>query len=351
MARRNAVFASGITLVILLAVASAQDVFADDFFRHPYETRLFLALDRQNNHSATLGRQASLAVLEGASANPAAAGWSTIDTTSSIFTASYVGSTAASGNRLAAAPIAARWYLASQTSASFAYAHSATTDTRANDGLQHDLSSNEFFGAFSTKLAADLSLGVVGRFTSGRLARTFHEPALAAQTIRTDNRFKGPDVSVGIAGTGARDTSYGLVASLGRSWVESDIRAVGTVFLPSPEGGVIAVPNDAELGRASDQLRNVALRGGGGLALAHGSAIYADVSWTRIRSNLSGPTALVRCAVGLERSLTDDASVRTGVTVDATGAVTLSAGGTYRPARDVELLFAWQHNAAPEIRP
>ena len=41
-----------------------------DFFDQPFALRLFFAVDRQSNYASTLARQASIAALEGGSANP-----------------------------------------------------------------------------------------------------------------------------------------------------------------------------------------------------------------------------------------------------------------------------------------
>lgn len=80
-----------------------------DFDSAPFGLRVLLALDRQSNYATTLGRQASIAFLDGASLNPAAAGLHATPHAPFSFTASYLDASTSSGRRLMASPLTARW--------------------------------------------------------------------------------------------------------------------------------------------------------------------------------------------------------------------------------------------------
>src|SRR5690242_2516540 len=121
---------TGFCLLLLVSMRAYAGV--DDL---PFELRLFLAVDRQNNYSSTLARQTSIAVLDGASANPGAAAYRQTGEPTTTITASAVYAPSSGGRDVVAAPVSMRWQASDVGTIALAYAYTDTRHAAGDDGL------------------------------------------------------------------------------------------------------------------------------------------------------------------------------------------------------------------------
>ena len=335
---------------LLLSIGST--VANGGLFDKPYKLRLFLSLDRQANYASTLGRQASLAFLDGGSTNPAGVGWRLDPYARTSVTASYIDAPSSKGRRVIATPVTARWKLDADESLSIAYVYTGTPDAKGNDGTESSLQSNEWIVGYSRKITGGLAGGTSLRVTSGRIVHESFAPALGGAQTRAKTALLGADLSVGLAGNLSEKLTAGLVGAYGWLKTRSTIQNVNALILPSvnPPGFVI-VPPETTLDHFHDPIQNFALRAGIGIQPTEGLGLYSDFHVVHVKSHHSGSLTQGRLAVGGEYRPIARWSLRGGLGLDTDGAANWSAGLGYRFGQDIDAQVAYQSNAAPEVNP
>ena len=321
-----------------------------DFDALPFELRLFLSVDRQSNYSSTLARQASVAALEGASANPGAAAWREPAEPTTTLTASVVDAPSTSGRSVIAEPVSLRWQAAGRGTIALAYAHTETRNVQGDNGLMQALRSDEWLAGYGRRLDEHSAIGFTLRLTSGTIVSDTQAAALGGQPVRGSTRFLSPDLSVGYATDMAAPFSFGIAGGYGRTRARSSITNLAPLLVPLPQPGTIVVlPPGSLIAEPDDTISTYALRAGVGVHVDAATAVYFDATGLRLQANHAGSQNLGRVALGAEHAARNGWIVRAGVGVDTIGQVNWSAGLGYRPRPSFEAQFALQTNAAPEV--
>jgi hypothetical protein len=332
-------------IVLMLAAIPARAGFDEA----PFELRLFLAVDRQSNYSSTLARQASIAALEGGSANPGAVAFRERSEPTTTVTATLVEAPATGGRSGFATPDSLRWQGPGQGTIALAYAYTDTRNGGGDNGFVHALRSDEWIAGDGRRLGEQVAAGVTIRLTSGTIVNDTFAPALADLPIRNRTTFLSPDVSVGIAAEPTPSTSVGLSGGYGRAQARSTVTNLAPLTIPVMPGIIVNVPAGAVLEHPDDVISTFALRAGGGYRPDAATGIYVDLVGVRLSTDHSGSENIGRMALGVERRAGDAWMFRSGVGIDTIGAVNWSAGFGYRPSPGFEVDVAFQTNAAPEL--
>ena len=334
--------------MLLLVPVAAQA----DFYNQPFAMRLLFAVDRQSNYSSTLARQASVAALEGGSANPGAAAWrEPLDPTTTV-TTSLVYAPSGGGREVIAAPVSLRWQAQGHGTIALAYAFTDTRDAGGDNGFTRSLRSDEWIGGYGRRVGEHAAVGFTVRLTSGTIVGDSRAAALGGQPIRASTRFLAPDVSMGYAAEISRSVTIGITAGYGRARAETSVTNLAPLMVSLPPAGIpVTIPSGALLEQSHEVISTYSIRGGAGLHLDDGTAIYFDATGLRLSTRHAGSQNLGRFAVGAERAVGSGWIVRSGAGIDTIGKVNLSAGFGYRVSRSFEAQFAFQSNAAPEVNP
>lgn len=333
-------------LLLLLIPATAHA----EFGSLPFELRLFLSVDRQSNYSSTLARQASVAALDGGSANPGASSWREPIEPATTVTASFVDAASAGGRSVIAAPVSLRWQAPGQGTIALAYAYTGTRNAAGDDGLTQSLRSDEWIGGYGRRLDDHSAVGFTVRLTSGTIVSDSFAAALGGQLVRNSTRFLSPDVSVGYATDAPAPFTFGIAGGYGRTRARSSVTNVAPLFVPlPPTGTIVALPPGSLLAEPKDTISTFTLRTGAGVHLDAATAVYVDVTGLRLSTERSGSQNLGRAAFGAEHATGHGWTLRAGAGIDTIGQVNWSAGFGYRPTRSFEAQLAVQSNAAPEV--
>ena len=325
---------------------------AASLYDRPFELRLFLAVDRQSNYASTLGRQASVAFFDGASANPGAASWREPTQSTSTATASFLDAPSTGGRRVVAAPVSVRWRSPAAGTISFAYAYTDTPDMQGNNGLNRSLRSNEWIGSYGKRTNERVSAGFSIRFTNGQIINESPMADLGDQVLRNRTHFHGADFNVGIASALNAEWTLGLVGGFGIARANTKVTNVNPLVVPlSPSGLLLTLAPDSPLNQVDDTIRTYVLRAGLGFRPTELTGIYMDLTGLRASTNRSGSQNLGRFALGFEHRPSDTWSIRGGVGVDNTGQVNWSGGLGYRFSDTLDAQLAFQNNGAPEVNP
>jgi hypothetical protein len=338
-----------ILLAALLSVVSPRAL--ADFYDQPFALRLFLAVDRQSNYASTLARQASLAVLDGASANPGAASWRESPEPSTTVTGSFIDAPSAGGRRVVAVPVTMRAQSPEQGTLALAYAYTDTPQASGYNGLIHSLRSDELIGSYGKHVGERTSAGFTVRVTNGEIVGESYAGSLGNQTVRTTTTFVGPDVSVGLAEELDSRLSAGLVAGYGNSRATTKVTAPSGLNVAIAPGIALTLPPDTLIERTSATIATYSLRAGVGVRPWDATGIYFDANALYVTAGSSGPHALGRFALGVEHHPAQGWTLGAGVGVDTTGQVNWSGGVGVRLASSLDVQFAFQNNAAPEVNP
>lgn len=323
-----------------------------DFFDQPFALRLFFTVDRQSNYSSTLARQASLAALDGGSANPGAAAWREPLEPTTTMTTSFVYAPSTGGRSVFATPVTLRWQAQGQGTIALAYAYTDTRHAGGDDGLTQSLRSDEWIGGYGRRVGEHGAAGVTVRLTSGKIVSDAPSAALGAQPIRASTRFLTPEASVGYAAEISPTWTFGIVAGYGRAQADTTITNIEPLIVPLPPTGMLAtIPAGTVLEQPDDTISTYSLRAGAGFHPNEASAFYFDAVGMRLSTRHSGSQSLGRFALGVEHAAGNGWILRGGVGLDTIGKVNLSAGFGYRPTRSFEAQLALQSNAAPEVNP
>jgi hypothetical protein len=346
--RNRGTFAVVVCLAAALFPLSAHADLRDQ----PFALRVFFTVDRQSNYVSTLGRQASIAFLDGSSANPGAAAWKTATQLTTTATASYLDATSTSGHRTDAIPISLRWQFPEVGTLGFAYAYTDTPDAQGNDDMQHALRSNEWIAGYGARTGDNSAAGFTVRYTSGEIASDSTVAALGNQTVRTTSNFTAPDIVIGIAGSPDPRVSVGLDAGYGVAHTDSLVKNVNALILPLPPPGTyLTLPPGTILDHVYDTVSIFRIRAGAGFKPNEATGIYIDANGLYVRTQRSGSPSIGRFALGVEHYTGDGWTLRGGTSVDTMGQVNWSAGIGYRLAATVNAEFAVQSNGAPELNP
>jgi len=321
-----------------------------DFDALPFELRLFLAVDRQSNYSSTLARQASIAALEGASANPGAAAWREPAQPTTTVTASFVDAPATGGRSVIAAPVSLRWQAAGHGTVALAYAYTETRNPLGNNGLAEALRSDEWIASYGRRIGLHQSVGFTVRLTNGTIVSDSLAPELGGQPVRNSTHFLSPDVNVGYATDLGAPLTVGVSAGYGRTRAHTSVTNLAPLFIPIPQVGTgIVLPPGSLLAEPDDTISTYALRAGIGVHPDASTAVYFDAIGLRIAAQHAGSQNLARFAVGADWAAGNGWLLRAGVGVDTIGQVNWSAGFGYRAGPSFEAQFGLQTNAAPEV--
>ena len=333
---------------VLLLVPSAAHA---EFYDRPFELRLFLSVDRQSNYSSTLARQASMAALDGGSANPGAAAWREPVEPLTTVTASFVDAPSTGGRRVVAAPVTIRWQAQGTGTIALAYAHTDTRNPQGNDGMQQSLRSDEWIGGYGRRIGDHAAVGFTVRLTSGKIVSDAISPAVGDQPVRKSTSFLSPDASVGyVVDVGGGPATLGFAAGYGRARADTSITTLTPLVISLPPiAAPIVLPPSTLLDESRDDISTFTLRAGAGFHLNDATAIYVDTSGLHVSTRHSGSLNLVRFALGAEHAASQGFILRGGVGVDTIGKVNWSCGFGYRLNRSFEAQLAFQTNAAPEV--
>ena len=323
-----------------------------DFFDQPFALRLFFAVDRQSNYASTLARQASIAALEGGSANPGAAAWRQPPTPMTTLTTSFVYAPSSGGRDYYAAPFSLRRQGPGQGSLLFAYAYTDTNNGRGDNGLAQSLRSDEWFGGYGRRIDAHSAAGITVRLTSGRIVSDSVSESLGGAAVRATTRFLTPDVNVGYAAELSPTITMGLVAGYGRAAADTTITSLAPLVVPLPGTGMpITLPPGTVLAQPDDIVSTYSLRGGLGFHLDGRTNVYLDAVWLRMSTHNAAAQSLGRFALGAQHFMGNGWFLNGGIGVDTLGKVNISGGLAYRPMPSIEAQIAFQSNAAPEVKP
>ena len=323
-----------------------------DFYDQPFALRLFFTVDRQNNYASTLARQASLAVLDGGSANPGAAAWQEPLKPSTTLTTSVVYAPSAGGRDIYAAPVTLRWQAPDKGTIALAYAYTDTRDASGDDGLTQALRSDEWIAGYGRRIGDHAAAGFTVRLTSGRIVSDAYSSALGGLPVRASTRFLTPDVNVGYAAEASSAVTLGLVAGYGRARTDTTVTNLTPLVVPLPVTGMpVTVPANSVLDQRDDVISTYSLRAGVGVRVTDATAIYFDAVGLRFSTQHGSSQNLGRFALGSEHVSGNGWILRGGIGVDTIGKVNVSAGFGYRPTRTFEAQLALQSNAAPEVNP
>jgi hypothetical protein len=340
------------TYALLLGALTFSKAVHAGFYDQPFELRLFFAVDRQSNYSSTLGRQASLAALEGGSANPGSVAWREPQQPATTVTTSFVYAPSEHGGDVFATPVSLRWQAPGQGTIAVAYAFTDTRDAGGDSGVVHSLRSDEWIGGYGWRVGEHGAAGFSIRLTSGKLVSDSRSPALGDQPVRTRTDFLTPDVSVGYATDLSSAVSVGFVGGYGRAHVDSVVTNLAPLPLTiQPSGLLVVLPPGTLLAQPDDTLSTYALRAGIGIHWNEATAFYLDATGLRLSTQHSGSQTLGRFAVGIEHAVANGFMLRAGVGLDTLGKVNLSAGLGFRPTASLDVQLAVQSNAAPEVNP
>ena len=330
-------------LLVLVPVPAFAGV--DDL---PFELRLFLAVDRQSNYSSTLARQASIAVLDGASANPGAAAYPEVVEPTTTLTASAVYAPATGGRDVVAVPVSFRWQGPDMGTIALAYAWTDTRRAAGDDGLTHSLRSDEWIGGYGRCIGEHAAAGFSVRLTNGTIVNDSSAQALGGLPVRSETHFLAPDVSVGVAGEVTPAITAGITGGYSRARADTTVTNLAPLPLTVAPGVAVALPPGSLLDAPDDIVSVTALRGGLGWRIDDATGVYFDVTGLHIATHHSGSANFARYALGAEHRFDDHWRMQAGVGVDSLGNVNWSGGFDYRfAAFDVQL--ALQSNAAPEV--
>jgi hypothetical protein len=337
--------------VILSAVVLASSARAD-FFDQPFALRLFFAVDRQSNYASTLARQASIAALEGGSANPGAAAWRQPSAPATTVTTSFVYAPSTGGRDVYAAPFSLRWQAPGQGTLLVAYAYTDTNNARGDNGLAQLLRSDEWFGGYGRRIDEHSAAGITVRLTSGRIVSDSISESLAGAPVRATTSFLTPDINAGYVAELSPTITMGLVAGYGRAVADTTITSLAPLVVQLPGTGMpITIPPGTLLAQPDDVVSTYSLRGGLGFHLNDRTDVYLDAIGLRMSTHNAGANNLGRFALGAQHFIGNGWFLNGGIGVDTLGKVNLSAGLAYRPVPSIEAQIAFQSNAAPEVKP
>jgi hypothetical protein len=333
-----------IALLLVPALAHA------DFYERPFELRLFFTVDRQSNYASTLARQASIAALESASANPGAAAWRVPASSQASLTASFVDGIASGGRQFVAAPVSLRWQAPDHGTIALAYAHTDTLNGEGGEDLTRSLRSDEWMGGYGRRLDERSAIGFTTRVTSGTIAND--QPGRNDRVaLRNATRFLAREIQIGYAVQIDPRTSAGIVGGYGLTTARTAVTNRAPLFVPLPNGVArFALPADSLLAISRDTIRMFAIGAGAGFAFGE-TNLYADARALRLSTHQSGDQNLVRFSVGSDHHFDGGWNGLAGVSVDTAGNANWSAGIAYRPEPTIEAQFTFQSNAAPELNP
>lgn len=315
----------------------------------PFALRLFLSVDRQSNYSSTLARQASIAALDGASANPGAAAYREPNAVSTTTTASFAYAPSSGGRQVIAAPVSLRWQSPDAGTITLAYAYTETRHAQGDDGLAQSLRSDEWIGSYGRRIGNNVSVGFTARLTSGKIVSDSYSTDLGGAPIRSATRFLAPDVNVGVATEITQSVSLGVAGGYTRARADTTITSLAPLLAPVAPGVSIVLPAGTQLDQADDIVSVYALRAGIGLRVDDATNLYVDAIGLHLSSHHSGAGDEGRIVLGAERRMGNGWALRGGIGSDSQGKITVSGGVGYRFGKDFDAELAVQTNAAPEI--
>ena len=320
-----------------------------DFDDQPFALRLFFTVDRQSNYASTLARQASMAALDGGSANPGAASWRERPEQATTVTTNFVYAPSTGGREVYAAPVTLRWQAPGRGTIALGYAFTDTSDAGGDNGLRQSLRSDEWIGGYGRRIDDRSAVGFTVRLTSGKIFSDSYAPALGGATVRASTRFLTPEVNVGYATQWNARVSLGAAASYGRARADTTVTNLVPLGLSLPMIGMVTLPPGTVLDRPDDIISMYALRAGAGVQLSDRTALYVDAIGYRLSPQHAGAHDIGRFAFGAEHAADHGFVLRGGIGFDTIGQVNVSAGLGYRPTPTFEAQLALQSNAAPEV--
>ena len=336
-------FRLGVLLVLIVPLQSLAGV--DEL---PFESRLFLTVDRQSNYSSTLARQASIAVLDGASANPGAAAYPEPAKPTATVTASTVFAPGTGGRDVVAAPLSFRWQAPGVGTIALAYSYTDTLNPGGNDNVAHSLRSDEWIGGYGRRVAEHLAAGFTVRLTSGTIVSDAHPSALGGSPVRSETHFLAPDFSAGLAGEITPSVTAGIAGGYSRARANTMNTNLAPLPVTLTPGVIVTIPPGFLLDTSDDVVSVAALRGGLGWRNDDSTGVYFDVNWLHMTTHHSGSGNFIRYALGAEHEFNDHWRMQAGIGLDSLNNFNWSGGVGYRfAAFDAQLAF--QSNAAPEV--
>lgn len=308
----------------------------------PYLFRFALAMDRQSNSAATLGRQASIAYPDASSMNPGAGDWIQYDKQTTHASINYVEAKSASGARIQAAPVTARLSDPDRGSMSVAFAYTSSPSETGWNNLNQGVSSKELFLGYSKRCSQKTSLGGQLRLVDAHIKNEFLSTELGGQPARLTTDLMSYDFSLGALSKLDEKVMGGMAFTYSFGEASNVLQNL-TPLGPIPSGTILAT--------VSDVVRSSSLRGGIGYELNSAFGIYSDLHLNHIETNQTGSASMARMAVGAEYHQPDRLTVRGGLSLDTDNQVSssISIGSTLY--RKISWEIAYQNNTAPEIRP
>jgi opacity protein-like surface antigen len=119
--------------------------------------------------------------------------------------------------------------------------------------------------------------------------------------------------------------------------------------LPNPQPPPPAIPSGTLLSVVEDRFHSSLVRLGFGYAPTDGLGLYADGEFYHVESDGGGTFDVARGLLGIEFQPHQCWTLRAGVSLDQFGFLTLSAGAGANLTDKIQLEFAYQHNAFPEV--
>jgi len=332
--------------VVLICLVS--ESFGGDFKDEPFSLRLSLALNRQSNYAATVGRMASIAVTQASSANPAADDWLYRADHPVIATVTGINGFSQSGSWVAALAGTVSIQTPESGTWSLAYARTDTFDDSAKNNFENELRSNEIFIGYGKRLSDSLALGMQLHITDGRIQEENLQSVPGVPILvplRSETDLLSFDVAVGLTSKVSEQWTAGISAGWGYGKGETTVQNIASSFDPNP----FPLPPRTIVDSFEDDLRSWSFQGGLGFLWTPQCGLYADVQYLHIESNRAGSADLGRVAFGVEVKPLEILVLRAGVLVDSEGQTTLSAGLGYF-GWGVPLEIGYQYNSSPEIK-
>ncbi|MEX2213473.1 MAG: outer membrane beta-barrel protein [Phycisphaeraceae bacterium] len=330
--------------IVLFGIHPARAELSDE----PFLLRMAVTLDRQTNYASSAGRQATLAVAQGASANPAADDWSFRAEHPIIATLTSVHGVSETGTWINAAIGTVSFQTQEYGTFSLAYARTDTFSDSARNGFSDRLTSNEFFIGYGKKLNDWLSIGAQVHVIDAtvREENLFFTPlAPLPLPLRFDTDLLSVDIGLGVLARLDEHWSIGIAGGIGGGSARSAFTNIFSSINPSPA----PLPPGVLAGAFSDDTRSKSIGAGVGYLVSEQLGIYFDAQFLHVESNRAGTIDLARWVLGVEYNPIEELAVRSGILIDTDSQVTVSAGISYY-GLPFPIELAYQYNASPEVR-
>ncbi|GEM_PF-6937679 len=303
-----------------------------DVTDNPYLLRLGLALDRTRNFPDTTGRQASLAFPLPTSRNPAADDWLQFGELTVFGSLLNVEAFSESGTLISATAGTANISVPDLGALSITVARTDTLSKETRHDLKNNLESNELFLGYSRRIFDRIALGGEIRLVDAKVREEFFTTEVRDVAIRSNT-----DIFT-------RELNLGLLAQINEEWYTAFTSSISFTTSDTELRGT------APLGSFDDESWLYSIRSGLGYMPSKSLSFFLDGNYLKIDSDLGGIAEIARFAFGSELWVAKTSVLRVGVGIDTDNETTLSIGYGYFGIKSVMINFAYQYNAAPEIR-